>query len=92
MNEAVKLSEHVYTEGFITKEQEGQLAGIEYLDEAEIFDGDKNKITLSQTYSKIFHCTYLLHNFPFDTQVNNFNIILSKYQLISFRSATSTWF
>ena len=26
-------------------------------------------ITLNQTHSKTFHCTYLLHNYPFDTQV-----------------------
>ena len=26
-------------------------------------------ITLNQTHSKIFHCTYLLHYYPFDTQV-----------------------
>ena len=46
-------------------------------------------ITLNQTHSKKFHCTYLLHYYPFDTQVskeynehiyymnnNNKNIIL----------------
>ena len=26
-------------------------------------------ITLNQTHSKTFHCTYLLHYYPFDTQV-----------------------
>ena len=26
-------------------------------------------ITLNQTHSKKFHCTYLLHYYPFDTQV-----------------------
>ena len=26
-------------------------------------------ITLNQTHSKTFHCIYLLHNYPFDTQV-----------------------
>ena len=42
----------------------------EYVDEAEIFKGSENKITLSQTYRKRFQCTYLLQDFPFDTQVN----------------------
>ena len=27
-------------------------------------------ITLNQTHSKKFHCTYLLHYYPFDTQVD----------------------
>ena len=31
--------------------------------------GEENKISLVQTYSKTFHCTYLLHDYPFDTQV-----------------------
>ena len=31
--------------------------------------GAENKISLVQTYSKTFHCTYLLHDYPFDTQV-----------------------
>ena len=38
----------------------------------EIFRGDENIITLNQTHSKTFHCTYLLHNYPFDTQVGQF--------------------
>ena len=42
------------------------------VDEAEIFEGGANKISLIQTDSKRFHCTYLLHNFPFDTQVKQF--------------------
>ena len=25
-------------------------------------------ITMNQTHSKKFHCTYLLHYYPFDTQ------------------------
>ena len=35
----------------------------------EIFNGEENVLTLNQTYSKKFHCTYLLHYYPFDTQV-----------------------
>ena len=37
--------------------------------EIEIFNGGQNIITMSQTHSKKFHCTYLLHYYPFDTQV-----------------------
>ena len=35
----------------------------------EIFKGEENILTMSQTHSKKFHCTYLLHYYPFDTQV-----------------------
>ena len=35
----------------------------------EIFEGIENIVTLNQSHSKRFHCTYLLHYFPFDTQV-----------------------
>ena len=35
----------------------------------EIFKGDENIITMNQTHSKTFHCTYLLQYYPFDTQV-----------------------
>ena len=35
----------------------------------EIFKGEENIITLNQTHSKKFHCTYLLHQYPFDKQV-----------------------
>ena len=37
--------------------------------EIEIFNGGQNIITMSQTHSKKFHCTYLLHYYPFYTQI-----------------------
>ena len=40
----------------------------------EIFRGEENMITMSQTHSKKFHCTYLLHSYPFDTQVHTIMI------------------
>ena len=54
---------------FITREGEYTRAGLEDVDEAEIFEGTEKKISLVQTHSIQFHCTYLLHDFPFDTQV-----------------------
>ena len=39
------------------------------LSKIEIFKGEENIITMSQTHSKKFHCTYLLHYYPFDTQI-----------------------
>ena len=73
LNEAVSIEE-VDSKTFITREGDFRRAGLEFVDEAEIFEGAENKITLTQTYSKRFHCTYLLHDFPFDTQVTKVNI------------------
>ena len=70
LNEAVSIEE-VDSKTFITREGNFTRAGLENVDEAEIFEGAENKITLTQTYSKRFHCTYLLHSFPFDSQVEN---------------------
>ena len=40
----------------------------------EVFEGRGNIITMNQTHSKKFHCSYLLHYYPFDSQViiNNY--------------------
>ena len=67
-NEAITL-DNIKSTIFITREGEFTRAGLENVDEAEIFEGSENKITLIQTRSIQFHCTYLLHDFPFDTQV-----------------------
>ena len=54
---------------YVSREGPSTKSGIEYVDEVEIFEGRENRITMSQTYSKRFHCTYLLQLFPFDSQV-----------------------
>ena len=69
LNEAISI-EDVESTVYVTREGDFQRAGLEYVDEAEIFEGNGNRITLIQTYSKKINCTSLLHNFPFDTQVN----------------------
>ena len=68
LNEAVTLDGADSTV-FVTREGNFTRAGIDFVDETEIFEGRENKITMVQTYSKSFHCSYLLHSFPFDTQV-----------------------
>ena len=68
-NEAVEL-DGVRSRVFIIRESEFQRSGMEIAEEIEIFSGASNKLTIGQTYSKKFHCTYLLHYFPFDTQVH----------------------
>ena len=67
-NEAVEL-DGVRSRVFIIRESEFERSGMEISEEIEIFSGASNKLTIGQTYSKKFHCTYLLHYFPFDTQV-----------------------
>ena len=49
---------------FVSREGNFFRSGLDSADEIYIFLGEENKLTLEQTYSKIFHCTYLLHFFP----------------------------
>ena len=41
------------------------------VDEAEIFEGAENSLTMNQTYTWEFQCKYELQRYPFDTQVNS---------------------
>ena len=36
-------------------------------------------LTLNQTHDKKFHCTYLLHYYPFDTQICRVDLQLEKF-------------
>ena len=51
--------------------KEGHFArnGLEEVDEAEIFEGVENTLTMTQTYTWEFQCQYKLQHYPFDTQV-----------------------
>ena len=69
-NEAVKITESVETSMAVTREGKLIRSDMKSADEIEIFMGQENKITMNQTYSKTFKCTYLIHWFPFDTQVS----------------------
>ena len=40
------------------------------VDEAEIFEGAENRLTMNQTYTWEFQCKYQLQRYPFDTQVS----------------------
>ena len=42
---------------------------VEEIDEIEYFQGDKNTLRMTQTYTWEFQCHYKLQNYPFDTQV-----------------------
>ena len=51
--------------------REGDLtrAGIDVLDEVEIFKGDQNRLIMRQVYTKTFQCQYDFSRYPFDTQI-----------------------
>ena len=38
-------------------------------DEAEIFEGGENRLTMTQAYTWEFQCPYQLSKYPFDHQV-----------------------
>ena len=54
------------------------------VDEAEIFEGGENKLTMTQAYTWEFQCQYKLQKYPFDTQVIKIQILkdnfISDYQ------------
>ena len=58
---------------FVTVTREGDFirSGLDKVDEAEIFEGDENRLTMNQTYTWEFQCQYELQQYPFDTQVQN---------------------
>jgi hypothetical protein len=43
-------------------------SGVDQLDEIEIFSGGQNLLTMTQTYTHKFQCTYHLMRYPFDMQ------------------------
>ena len=51
--------------------REGDFIGSEddNVEEINIFEGEFNRITFEQVYTKTFKCTYQLQLYPFDTQV-----------------------
>ena len=44
-------------------------SGMDEVDEAEIFEGAENILTMTQTYTHEFQCKYKLQRYPFDSQV-----------------------
>ena len=52
----------------VTREGNFTRSSIEEVDEAEIFEGAENRLTMNQTYTWEFQCKYELQYYPFDTQ------------------------
>ena len=57
------------TEVTISREGDFAESAVNVMEEINIFDGNQNRITFQQIYSKTFKCLYQLHLYPFDTQV-----------------------
>ena len=53
----------------VVKEGIFKMSGLDEIDEAEIFEGAENTLTMTQTYTWEFQCQYMLQQYPFDTQV-----------------------
>ena len=63
----------------VTREGDFTRSGIEEVDEAEIFEGSENRLTMNQTYTWEFQCKYELQRYPFDIQVNwSYSLICSR--------------
>ena len=73
-NDAVTVGDTKTTVA-ITREGGFTRSTMDVADEIEIFLGSENRLTLNQSYTKEFHCTYQLHWFPFDTQVTNLTVL-----------------
>ena len=54
----------------ITREGNFTESGVQVMEEINIFEGGKNRITFQQVYSKTLKCVYQLQLYPFDTQVS----------------------
>ena len=55
----------------VTREGDFSRSSIWEVDEAEVFKGAENSLTMNQTYTWEFQCEYKLQRYPFDTQVTN---------------------
>ena len=57
----------------VTVTREGNFSRSSFweVDEAEIFEGAENRLTMNQTYTWEFQCEYVLQRYPFDKQVTD---------------------
>ena len=60
----------------VVKEGNFTRASILETDEAEIFEGGENKLTMTQAYTWEFQCPYQLSKYPFDHQVIIIQILI----------------
>ena len=53
----------------VLREGNAKQTGLDEVDEAEIFNGLENSLSMQQKYTKKFQCAFQLARYPFDTQV-----------------------
>ena len=53
----------------VTREGNFTRSSWKEVDEAELFKGAENRLTMNQTYTFEFQCKYELQRYPFDAQV-----------------------
>ena len=71
--ESTRLGENWEWVTRMTVDREGDFtrSSIDEVDEAKIFKGAENSLTMKQTYTWEFQCKYKLQRYPFDTQVTD---------------------
>ena len=70
--ESTRLGENWEWVTRVSVVREGNIAsrsGLDEVEEVEIFKGEENTLTMTQTYTWEFQCKYKLQHYPFDTQV-----------------------
>ena len=67
------------TDVTVTREGNFTRSVVQEIDEAEIFVGAENSLTMNQTYTWEFQCKYELQRYPFDTQVNTHRVHFNSY-------------
>ena len=69
--EVTRLGENWEWATIVTVTREGNFtrSSNKEVDEAEIFGGAENRLTMNQTYTWEFQCKYKLQRYPFDAQV-----------------------
>ena len=58
------------TDVLVEREGEAKINSEEHIDEAEIFEGSENSLSMEQMYTHAFQCVFELSKYPFDTQVS----------------------
>ena len=88
-NKQFKLEGLDKTNIFVTRQGNFVRSDLSQVDEIDIFEGIENKLTLSVSFSKEFHCIYKLHYFPFDTQVcSAFHLLTLSCLILRFATFT----
>ena len=64
------------TDVVVERNNNGTPAGLETLEETELFKGDENNLVMFQTYTHKFHCIFDLKKYPFDTQTCSINMAM----------------